>query len=142
MDIIKKLKNWCPQPTKPTQTNGNQNTKILRIDGLFAKTTVAVFSSLAFVALAVTAGFSLSTGRDFRVLLTFGALLFALPFGYSVYRTYVSMVGFVAFGFAFLLSIIAGFSTVNTMLFSLSACLGTALILTLAKACRKGGKIE
>ena len=130
-EIFNRIRGWLPKSSDYTL----QNTNKINLDSFYAKATISVLASLTFVALSVTVGFSLSTGRDFRVILTLGTLLFALPFGYSIYRTYLSTIGFVAFGLTFLLSIIAGVSTVNTMLFSLSACLGTALTLTITKYC-------
>ena len=128
-EIYNRIRGWLPKSPDYTL----QNTDKINLDNFYAKATISVFASLTFVALSVTVGFSLSTGRDFRIILTLGTLLFALPFGYSIYRTYLSTVGFVAFGLTVLLSITAGVSTVNTMLFSLSACIGTALIITIVK---------
>jgi hypothetical protein len=131
--IAKSIRGWLPKSTSfPLQNTNKVNT-----DSSFTKTTISALSSLAFVALSVTIGFSLSTGRDFRFMLILGTLLFAVPFGYSVYRTYLSIVGFVAFGLMLLVSITAGVSIVNTMLFSLSVCVGVALIVALTSKLRK-----
>jgi hypothetical protein len=95
-----------------------------------SRITVATVSLVLFVVFSIAAGFSLSTGRDFRVILVLGSLLFALPFGYCIYKTFLSILGFVAFGLTFLLSAITGFSAVNTILFSFIACLATSFFIT------------
>lgn len=140
MSIQKRIKNldYCPQPKPTTNTKlRNQAANILGIEGFTAKIVIAAISSLAFVVLSTAVGFSSTTGRDFRVILTLGSLLFAVPFGFCVYTARSSLVGFGAFGVVFLLSRIAGASIVNTILYSLCACLGLALLSTAVKVFRK-----
>ena len=101
----------------------------LKLNSFVIRIIIAALSSVAFVALSIIVGFTLSTGRDFRAILTMGSLLLALPFGYCIYRTYLAAFGFIAFGIMAGFSVLARASTANTMLLSLIACLSTALFI-------------
>ena len=133
-EIEQQTRGWIP---KKSTAYPIQNTHRINLISFFARTTIATLGSLAFIALIITAGFGLSTGLDYRWYVVFGALFFSVPFGVCMYKTYLSMAGFFAFGITLLLSILAGTSIVNTMMYSILACVAVAASLALVKTVRK-----
>jgi hypothetical protein len=146
MTVKKNLENqirgWFPETQNPKITSNNQQIIPLKIISYRMRAAISALSSLSFFAVSVAVGFNLVITNmhyfsDFRVILILVSLLFTLPFGLCVYVTRLSLLGFFAFGFIFLISYLMGISMAYTSLYSILGCLCTALLLTASKVIKQ-----